>query len=50
MTQGVFETKAGSGYDDEIAERYHFPRRYLAVAQTLVGDWIVYQGLRMKFS
>ncbi len=43
MTKGVFETKAESGYDDEIAERYHFPRRYLAVAQTLVGNWIVYR-------
>ena len=46
MTKGVFETKAGSGYDDEIDKRYHFPRRYLAVAQTLVGDWIAYRDPR----
>ncbi len=46
MTKGVFETKAGSGYDDEIAAHYHFPRRHLAVAQTLVGDWIVYREPR----
>ncbi len=46
MTKGVFETKAESGYDDEIAERYHFPRRYLAVAQTLVGNWIAYREPR----
>lgn len=45
MTKGVFDTKAGSGYDDRIEERYHFPakRSYLAVAHAAVGDWIVYR-------
>lgn len=46
MTKGVFETRAGSGYDGEVAEGYPFPRRYLAVAQTLVGDWITYREPR----
>ena len=41
--EGVLETKAGSVYDDDIVQRYHFPRRYLAVAKTVVGDWIVYR-------
>jgi hypothetical protein len=27
--KGVFDTKPGSGYDDEIAERYHFPANRL---------------------
>jgi putative restriction endonuclease len=41
--KGVFDTKAESGYDDAIVERYHFPSRYLAEAETMVGDWIVYR-------
>jgi putative restriction endonuclease len=38
----IFDTRAESGYDDEIVERYHFPNRYLPVAQQSVGDWIIY--------
>ena len=41
--KGVFDTKADSGYDDEIVERYHFPAQYLTKAKTMVGDWIVYR-------
>jgi putative restriction endonuclease len=41
--KGVFDTKAGSGYDDDIARRYHFPRQYRAVADALTGSWIVYR-------
>lgn len=44
--KGVFDTKAGSGYDDDIVRRYHFPSRYLAVAKQLVGDWVVYRAPR----
>jgi putative restriction endonuclease len=40
--KGIFDTKANSGYDDEIMRRYHFPPQYRAVAERLVGDWIVY--------
>ncbi len=43
MSKGVLETKAGSVYDDDIVQRYHFPRRYLSTAKTLIGDWIVYR-------
>jgi putative restriction endonuclease len=41
--KGVFDTKSNSGYDDEITQRYHFPPQYRAIAETLVGDWIVYR-------
>jgi hypothetical protein len=42
--KGIFDTKANSGYDDEITRRYHFPPQYRAVAERLVGDWIIYRG------
>lgn len=44
MTKGVFDTKPGSGYDDDLAAgRYHFParRNYLAVAHAVTGDWVL---------
>jgi len=41
--KGIFDTKADSGYDDEITRRYHFPRQYRDVAERLVGDWIIYR-------
>jgi putative restriction endonuclease len=41
--KGVFDTKPESGYDDDISRRYHFPRQYRAVADSLVGTWIVYR-------
>ncbi|MFO1160485.1 MAG: HNH endonuclease [Reyranellaceae bacterium] len=44
--KAVFDTKAASGYDDDIVERYHFPNDYLAVAKKAVGDWIVYREPR----
>lgn len=43
MTKGVFDSRAGSGYDDEIVGRYHFPPRYRQAAEAMVGDWIVYR-------
>lgn len=46
--KAVFDTRDGSGYDDSIAERYHFPARknYMEVAQATVGDWILYREPR----
>jgi len=41
--KGVFDTKSNSGYDDEITRRYHFPPQYRAVAEKLVGDWVIYR-------
>lgn len=46
MTKGIFDTKSGSGYDDDVPSRYHFPSRYLPVAETLVGDWVIYREPR----
>lgn len=45
MAKGVFDTKADSGYDDDITRRYHFPtrRNYLEAAEAVVGDWILYR-------
>lgn len=44
--KAVFDTRPGSGYDDEIQTRYHFPDRYLDEARQAVGDWIVYRAPR----
>lgn len=41
--KGIFDTKAESGYDDDIARRYHFPRQYRSIANSLLGSWIVYR-------
>jgi putative restriction endonuclease len=41
--KGIFDTKANSGYDDEIVRRYHFPPQYRTVAEQLIGDWIIYR-------
>lgn len=41
--KAVFEISGASRYDDAIAERYHFPKNYLSVAQQCVGDWIIYR-------
>lgn len=39
--KAVFDTKPSSVYDDEITERYHFPRRYAAIVEASTGDWVV---------
>lgn len=39
--KAVFDVKPSSAYDDQIAERYHFPRRYAAIVAASVGDWVV---------
>ncbi len=41
--KGVFDTKANSGYDDDITRRYHFPPQYRHIALGLVGSWILYR-------
>ncbi|MBB4274124.1 HNH endonuclease [Rhizobium mongolense] len=41
--RGIFDTKRDSGYRDDIAFRYHFPKQYRAVADTLVGGRIIYR-------
>ena len=44
--KAIFDTKADSGYDDDIIRRYHFPNRYLPDAQRTIGDWIIYREPR----
>ena len=42
MAKAVFTTKINPTYDDLPEIQYHFPKMYLRVAETTVGDWIVY--------
>jgi len=42
MAFGVFIHRSDSIYDDSPAERYQFPRQYLARVETCIGDWIIY--------
>lgn len=44
--KAVLDTKPDSAYDDEIASRYHFPPRYLAVLSSCIGDWVVFRRPR----
>ena len=46
--KAVFTTKVGSGYDDVLEERYHFPSTYLAQVENSLGDTIVYYEPRRK--
>jgi putative restriction endonuclease len=43
--KAVFDVKPGSGYDDDITRRYHFPARsnYLEAAREAVGDWVLFR-------
>ncbi len=41
--KAVLDTKPESAYDDEIASRYHFPPRYLALVRKCVGDGVVFR-------
>jgi putative restriction endonuclease len=45
FVKAVFDVKPGSGYDDDVTRRYHFPARsnYLEAAQNAVGDWVLYR-------
>jgi putative restriction endonuclease len=42
MANFVFMTRVNPSYDDIPEIRYHFPKRYLRVAQAAVGNWILY--------
>ena len=44
--KGVFDTSPETEYDDEIRTRYHFPQQYLAEAERVRNDWIVYRETR----
>jgi putative restriction endonuclease len=42
MAKGVFMTRVNPTYDDLPELRYHFPKRYLNMAERCIGDWILY--------
>lgn len=42
MARGVFLHRADSIYDDRPEVQYQFPKQYLARAEALIGDWIIY--------
>ena len=42
MTKVILTTKRTPTYDDLPEQHYHFPRTYLRVAESAIGDWIVY--------
>ncbi len=46
IMKAIFDTRTGSGYDDDVTRRYHFPIRYLPEAKRALGDWIVYREPR----
>lgn len=39
--KGVFDTKPGSGYDDDVTRRYHFPSRYSEAVRACLDDWVI---------
>lgn len=44
--KAVFDTKPNSGYEDELALRYHFPPKYLGLVSKTIGDWVVFRRPR----
>lgn len=44
--KAVFDTKPTSVYDDDISQRYHFPKRYLSTVQKCLDDWVVFRRPR----
>ena len=44
--KAIFDTRSGTGYDDDISRQYHFPNRYLAEATRAINDWAVYREPR----
>ena len=45
--KAVFDAKAGSPYKDDVATRYHFPKRlYMDEMARIRGDWVVYREPR----
>jgi putative restriction endonuclease len=48
MAKAVFDVNPGSGYDDDIVSRYHFPakRPYVEAAESAINDWVLYREPR----
>jgi putative restriction endonuclease len=45
IMKAIFDVKPGSGYDDDVTERYHFPATapYIETALNAVGDWVIFR-------
>ena len=41
----IFAHKPGSPYDDDLGERYHFPKIYLSRVQQVIGDYVAFHEL-----
>lgn len=41
--KAVLDTKSECAYGNEIASRYHFPPRYMAIMSKSVDDWVVFR-------
>lgn len=44
--KAVFDTKVESAYDDDTADRYHFPSRYLPIVSQTIDDWVIFRQPR----
>ena len=40
--KAIFTTSPDTEYDDDIAVQYHFPNRYINIAEKSIGDWVIY--------
>ena len=41
--KAIFDTRPDTHYKDAITSLYHFPARYLMVANQTIGDWIIFR-------
>ena len=48
--KAVFDTKSGSGYDDLVVERYHFPNQYLEETKKGTGSRLGVRAPKEYFS
>jgi hypothetical protein len=44
--KSIFVAKIDSKYDDDIAVKYHFPKRYLKCAKETIGDGVIFYQSR----
>lgn len=44
--KGILDTKLRSSYDDDIVQRYHFPKIYLETVREFIDDWVIYRETR----
>ena len=44
--KGIFDTRRGTAYDNDVTRHYNFPETYLSEAKKIEGDWIIYRSTR----